>query len=87
MINILELVSKWLTLKSHILIHNNPEAWGFVFIWYSNKSLSVSFKRILSKKILLLLKIERMRNLTYEGTNCVGQNSSMMPESVHQNNL
>ena len=47
---ILELISKWLTLKSHILIHNNPEAWGFVFIWYSNKSLSVSFKRSLSKK-------------------------------------
>jgi len=61
---ILELISKWLTLKSHILIHNNPEAWGFVFIWYSNKSLSVSFKRSLSKKkILLLLKIEKNEKL------------------------
>ena len=27
MVNILELVSKWLTLKSHVLIHNNPETW------------------------------------------------------------
>ena len=48
MIKTLEFVSKWLALKSHILIHNNPKAWRFVFIWYSNESLSISFKWILS---------------------------------------